>query len=279
LTKLGSVREVENMTMDYASIGVKAAGQIMGDIGSIMSANEAKRKKSNIKRLIETNDVPLDVDSVTGEAITTATKNQTGVQAMEKSQNTFNLAEIQRLMRESVPGYDEIIGSQSAAIQSYLKGELPPDVQAQVLRKSAGKSLMGGYAGSQMHTNLTARDLGLTSLELQTMGMPQSNAFRSSIPMAKLADYSNYLGLDASQLVDLRQAEKNRHTDLLLAAEGMPSYNDIISGRLISAGDRLAGSGGGIPSNPSTPSQPGQDNSGAQNTPGYDWMNTGGFSR
>lgn len=256
----------------YGSMAIQGVGQIMGDIGSIMSANEASRKKANIKRKIETEDVPLDVDAVTGEAITTATKNQTGVQAMEKSQNTFNLSEIQRLMRESVPGYDEIIGSQSAAIQSYLKGELPADVQAQVLRKSAGKSLMGGYSGSQMHTNLTARDLGLTSLDLQTMGMTKSNEFRSSIPMAKLADYSNYLGLDASQLVDLRQAEKNRHTDLLLAAEGMPTYNDVISGRLISAGDRLAGSGGSIPSNPSSPSQPGQDNSGAQNGAGYDWM-------
>lgn len=57
-----------------------------------------------------------------------------------------------------------------AAATPLLHGEIPQDVQDQVMRSSAYQSLMGGYAGSPMARALTARDLGLTSLDLYGRG-------------------------------------------------------------------------------------------------------------
>lgn len=53
---------------------------------------------------------------------------------------------------------------------SLLSGDLPPDVLSQIQRSDAYGALSGGYAGSQMSHNLTARDLGLTSLDLMKQG-------------------------------------------------------------------------------------------------------------
>jgi len=53
---------------------------------------------------------------------------------------------------------------------SMLSGNLPPDVISQIERSDAFGALSGGFAGSEMSHNLTARDLGLTSLNLMQQG-------------------------------------------------------------------------------------------------------------
>ena len=59
-----------------------------------------------------------------------------------------------------------------------LSGNLPSDVASGVLRSGAAKALQGGYGGSQLGRNLTLRDLGKNSLQmqLQAMGMMPSLA-------------------------------------------------------------------------------------------------------
>jgi hypothetical protein len=64
-------------------------------------------------------------------------------------------------------------GQLGTNVNSLLRGEIPADVQAQVLNNAAFKSLMGGFAGSPMATNLSARDFGLTSLDLMGKGAGQ----------------------------------------------------------------------------------------------------------
>lgn len=58
------------------------------------------------------------------------------------------------------------ISQQGANTQSFLRGQIPQDVQDLVKNNAAQTSLFGGYGGSQVARNLTARDLGLTSLDL-----------------------------------------------------------------------------------------------------------------
>ncbi len=57
-------------------------------------------------------------------------------------------------------------------INAGLRGELPQDVRDQISRFSAEKAAGGGYQGSGAQANLTARDLGLNSLQLiqQSLG-------------------------------------------------------------------------------------------------------------
>ena len=72
--------------------------------------------------------------------------------------------------------------------QSLLKGELPADVAAQIRQQSSEAALRFGLGTDQAAAALTARDLGLTSMQLQQEGvsrMTQAAAMRES--SAKLA--------------------------------------------------------------------------------------------
>ena len=62
---------------------------------------------------------------------------------------------------------------------SYLNGVIPQDVQDQIQRATAQQSIQGGYGGTEMARNLTARDLGLTSMQLQQTGMGMSQTAAS----------------------------------------------------------------------------------------------------
>src|SRR5947208_4658536 len=76
-----------------------------------------------------------------------------------------------------LPGFRDILKSGGATTQEMLdaaapllRGEIPKDVQEQIQRTSAYQSLSAGTAGSPMSRGLTARDLGLTSLNLINQG-------------------------------------------------------------------------------------------------------------
>jgi len=78
---------------------------------------------------------------------------------------------------KAIPGFGDILKEGAAGTKSLLqeaqpliKGQIPPDVASQVARSSAFQSLMGGSMGGPMGTALTARDLGLTSLNLMNQG-------------------------------------------------------------------------------------------------------------
>jgi hypothetical protein len=76
-----------------------------------------------------------------------------------------------------LPGYSDTLAQGEKASnqllttgQGLLSGDLPPDVISQIERSDAFQALSGGYAGSGMSRSLTARDLGLTSLDLMKQG-------------------------------------------------------------------------------------------------------------
>lgn len=78
---------------------------------------------------------------------------------------------------QAIPGFSNILSSGGQMTQemidqatSYLHGEIPPDVAAALQRQDAYTSLMSGTAGSPMSGALTARDLGLTSMNLIQQG-------------------------------------------------------------------------------------------------------------
>lgn len=80
-------------------------------------------------------------------------------------------------MESLIPGYSDILkqggadtAATLAAAEPLLKGQIPQDVQDAIQRGTAYQSLSGGFAGSGMARSLTARDLGLTSLDLISQG-------------------------------------------------------------------------------------------------------------
>lgn len=81
------------------------------------------------------------------------------------------------ILRRAIPGYDRIIEQQSNIVQQQMRGELPSDVSASVLRSGAARALGTGMRGSQLGRNLTLRDLGLTSMGVQQQGLNNAMTF------------------------------------------------------------------------------------------------------
>jgi hypothetical protein len=84
---------------------------------------------------------------------------------------------LQDSISKVLPEYKNILAEGGQTTQDILqqadpliKGQLPDDVKSAVERSSAYESLMSGTAGSSMAKGLTARDLGLTSLDLMKQG-------------------------------------------------------------------------------------------------------------
>jgi len=74
---------------------------------------------------------------------------------------------------------EDSIRRMSEANASLLKGEIPADVSAAVRRAAAESSVTGGIFGSSSR-NLSARDLGRTSLSIQQAGMENEQQIAES---------------------------------------------------------------------------------------------------
>lgn len=102
-------------------------------------------------------------------------------QKMVSETNTFNQAEIDRMLRLNIPDLDEINRNVSSTLAAWTRGEPGRAVEDLVSRKTAERSVAGGFAGSGMHHNLEARDLGLTALEMTKRGMDSAERWLASV--------------------------------------------------------------------------------------------------
>lgn len=91
--------------------------------------------------------------------------------------NEGNFGDIIKYLNQVVPGFSDLLQSGSDASKELLtqgetlaSGQIPSDVMSSVERSSAFQSLQGGFSGSPMGRALSARDLGLTSLNLINQG-------------------------------------------------------------------------------------------------------------
>jgi len=115
----------------------------------------------------------VDLQPTLQEAVQANIKNFPEISHLADLYSTEELSQLDKI----IPGYSQNLASGSAdtgkmfeQAGSLLSGEIPQDVQDQIQRSSAYRSLQGGFAGSPMASALTARDLGRTSLDLITQG-------------------------------------------------------------------------------------------------------------
>jgi hypothetical protein len=153
-------------------MGIIAGAAILGaaSIGGGLLAAGSKPKVPAFK--------PIDFQAEQKQAI------QQNIEALqpatELAQKTTaaEQSQLEAQLRRAIPGYDQIVQQASKNIGSALKGELPTDVASQIQRSTAGRALSGGFGGaSGFGRALTARDLGLTSLQLQNQGLAQAQNF------------------------------------------------------------------------------------------------------
>jgi len=95
--------------------------------------------------------------------------------------NQFSQQQIQKMLESAIPNYAAITGQAGTDIEAMLKGEIPSDVSTAVINHGAARALGGGFGGSGMHSDLVARDLGLTSLDMITKGLSSAQSWISTM--------------------------------------------------------------------------------------------------
>lgn len=178
-------------------------------------------------------------------------------------------ATLESQLRRAIPGYDKLIQQASSNIGANLRGELSPEVTSQVQRSTAGRALMSGAgAGSGFGRALTARDLGLTSLNLQQQGLGQAMSFiqnqRSAGMVQPMSAASMFvsptqrinLALQENAMQynrDLTAAQEAAKPDPMMAAIGgsLSNIGGMAFGGFMGGGGMGGGGGGGGQSAPS----------------------------
>lgn len=112
-----------------------------------------------------------------------------------------NIGQTTAPVTEQLGAMERSVDQLAAANASLLRGEIPADVSAAVRRAASETSIRGGVFGSSAQA-LSARDLGLTSLDIQQRGMTNQQAIIDSRAAVAQAHES------------IRQFNLNRNTSL-----------------------------------------------------------------
>ena len=150
------------------------------------------------------------------------------LQKLASQTNVFNQAEITRMLESTTPGLLGGIKSATTNAASLARGEIPEDVQRAIQSSTAARSAGGGFGGSVLGRNLTARDLGLTSLDLTGQGQSRlMNLGAFSRNLFPTFDYSTMF-FSPAQMLDYTYSSFQRN---LLAAKSAAAPDPVARGR------------------------------------------------
>lgn len=223
------------MSFVGTAIGLGAAGIVTSGVGMGLQASSASAARKQARGAAMT--PPLDIPGAIGEAEQLAPRTR----ELEAQRNAFARAQLLESLGIQVPGYQEAQAKRTENALALLRGELPPDVLAQVQRQAAARSLAGGYAGSQAAANLTARDIGRTSLALQQAGNQQFANILGTTPLSQVANYE----FTPQDVARLREAERIARMNALIGVASMPSATGVVGQGLGSLGSGLTNLGFG----------------------------------
>jgi hypothetical protein len=191
---------------------------------------------------------PIDFEAEQKQAIQ---QNIAALQpATELAQKTTaaEQSQLESQLRRAIPGYDQLIQQASQNIGAALRGQVSPEASAQVQRSTAGRALSGGFgAGSGFGRALTARDLGLTSMQLQNQGLAQAQNFiqqQRAFGMVQPFSVSSMFITPSQRINALAQQNQQQYNRDLQAAQvaAMPDPTmAAIGGALSSAGGFAGG--------------------------------------
>lgn len=166
---------------------------------------------------------------------------------LAKKTTAAEQSQLEAQLRRAIPGYDQMVQQASQNIGAALKGELPTDVQQQIQRSTAGRALAGGFGGgSGFGRALTARDLGLTSLQLQNQGLAQAQNFiqqQRAFGMVQPFSVSSMFITPAQRIGAMQQQQQAQYGRDLQAAQvaAMPDPTMAAIGSAISSAGGFAG--------------------------------------
>lgn len=157
-----------------------------------------------------------------GKAIAANIENLPQAQTLAEKVNAFNQEQLMGTLKQFAPYAQETAKAQSKSILEQAQGKIPKDVADQIYRSTAARSLTGGTGGSQFAGNLTARDLGLTSLQLMNQSIANSNVYLSGVRQNLMAPNFDVASMfiSPSQQISVQQwNETNRFNRDYLASQ------------------------------------------------------------
>jgi len=151
----------------------------------------------------------------------TALESFVGQEGMfDKLQGTLSSSATKRMdaLETLRPGYKAGLDKAQQVADSYAQGNVPADVAQKISQSAAFKGLMTG-SGAQQRSQIEARDLGLTSMDLQGRGLAAQQAIRSEtqammpLQALNLAFTPQYIRQEDVNLATYNNQVKNRQAD------------------------------------------------------------------
>jgi hypothetical protein len=127
--------------------------------------------------------------------------------------------------------FDELAVGAGKVVQDQLAGKVPEDVQKQLRIMRAESSLGFGLgAGSQASKNVEARDLGLTSLQIQQQGVAGAQALAGLVESKR--QYNKNYELNISQhMQDVRRTDLSA-TELMESSRRFNKQQELMAAEL-----------------------------------------------
>lgn len=170
--------------------------------------------------------------------------------ATELAQKTTSAEQsiLESQLRRAIPGYDQLIAQAGQNIGASLRGEVSMDVQSQLQRSAAGRALGGGFGGGTgMGRNLSARDFGLTSMQIQNQGLAQAQNFiqqQRTMGMAQPFSVSSMF-ITPNQRIGFMQEQQSRQYSRDMAAAQVAAQPSAMKQAFGSAITQFTGTTGG----------------------------------
>lgn len=129
------------------------------------------------------------------------------------------------------PEVQKMMAQAGKVTSNMLSGVINPDVQAQVQRISAENAIKGGLGmSSQASRNMTARDLGLTSMDIQSKGLEAAKAL-GDFDAGLMGQRMNFLTTMRGQDIDAKQVKlQNQQFNKELELNRFKLLSDTITG-------------------------------------------------
>ena len=123
----------------------------------------------------------INLDQQQTNAIAANQASLPSLEGMASNINLFNQGQLTQLFNNVMPGWSNMSQTATGNIASELQGKVPTDVSNAIQSSDAAQALTGGFGGSGLSGNKTARDLGLTSLNLIQQGQSSLQSWTSMI--------------------------------------------------------------------------------------------------
>jgi hypothetical protein len=147
-------------------------------------------------------------------------------QELVQRANTATTADSIRRASQIDPNFRQNIRGLSDQARQLIQGEIPQDVVESITRARAGQAAAGGIPGAQR--NATARDLGLTSLDLQQQGaslFSQVQSIREQVDPLSRQIGLNQLLVSPSQQLEIDIANNVLRNAPDPVAQGLTALN------------------------------------------------------